>query len=118
SDSDFEDPDCRFCLRLIAQEYKSKDILDIDRILTELEFDEKDSDRLAALLSAKPQYTSSNIEVITEDLIRTIKTDQLESKKREITEKIKELEKTGSVQEIKRLMEELTEIIERIHLIS
>lgn len=119
SQVDFGDADCRFCYKMLKESYSSSDKINIEDMLKELEFDTESIDRFEIILRGKPRYSPSNLEKVIEDLIRTIKLDQLNDERKAIMHQIEALDKTGSGQQsFVELASKLSEINKKISLIS
>ncbi|WP_422486504.1 DNA primase [Gudongella sp. DL1XJH-153] len=93
---DFQDMECRFCYRIIADTYNRFDTIDKNSLREELSEDQQSSDKFNEILDHQPRFLASNWERVIDDLVRTIRHNKLVSERNSI---LIEMEKLGKNEE-------------------
>ena len=117
---EFNNTQCKELYDIIKTEYLEVEQVNKERVIQKI--DPSNSDKITIyldILNQVPEYQSSNIEKVIDDLIKTIKLNNLLKKRREILDEMESMDKNGINQE--RFLELANLIImlnKKINLIS
>lgn len=89
----FSNPQCKKLYDFIKLSYDKKDVLDIKEILDEAESMEIDKDISEELKEGFLEYKPTNIEIVIDDLTRTLMVNNLEEKRKAVIKEIEDLDK-------------------------